>query len=139
MHPDRPAVQEMSNPGTNALDQLPGAFERIAGEINHNVGIELQDAVAELACRFRFGSVDSDLLDALPGAVRRVGLPPTAAHIQHGMAGIHQTRNKERANMPGATDNDDAQRGRSDRLRRCPQHGFDLLRRVQHLFAPQML
>src|SRR6185437_23678 len=83
---------------------------RVAGEIDQDIGIELPYLISELARRFGFRPIDHNLLDALPGPVGNVRLPPLPTDVKNGMAGLHQTRHKERADVPGTADNDNAQR-----------------------------
>src|SRR5262249_4531639 len=99
--------------GTNAFHQLPGAFDRVTGQVDHDIRIELPDTVAELARGFGFCAVDRDLLNTLPGVVRSVGLADLPADVENGMARLHQSRHKEGADMTGATDDNNAQRAQT--------------------------
>ena len=91
-----------------SLHQRHGRRQREAHHVDHDVGIQRDDPVAERSLGLGGVTVDANLLHLAPGLVDDVGLALPAAEVDDLMPGPDQPRNEEAADMPAAADHHDA-------------------------------
>jgi hypothetical protein len=79
MHPDGPAVQEVSDRAAQRIDKMPSALEREAYHVHDRVWAEVAYLTAERTGLLRVIPVDAMLFDRPPGlmGVIRIAAAPT--------------------------------------------------------------
>ena len=107
MHPDRPAGEEVLHPAPQRLDDVRGAGQREADEVDHHVGLQGRDLPAEAPRLLLPVPVHRHALDRAPGAGETVRLALSPGHDHDLVALLDEARNKVCPDVPRCPDDDD--------------------------------
>jgi hypothetical protein len=83
-------VQEVLDASAQGVDKVARAFERVAGQIDYDFGIEGGDFASEGSLRFFGRAIQFGEFDPLPGFVLDVWLALGSAHADHAVSGLRQ-------------------------------------------------
>jgi hypothetical protein len=72
-------MQEMLNFSAQRFDQMPCTIERKADQIDHYIGLQIRNLLAEASRLFDSVSIDSDSFNGSPSGMRLVRFAFTAA------------------------------------------------------------
>jgi len=121
VHPDRAAMQEVLDMPAQRPHQVLGAFQGEADHVDHDIGMQLDEAWPKRAGAILGLAVERDRPHLRPGGVRVVRLPLAPADIDHLMPRFDQARDQVRAYMTAAANDNDPHHTPLAPGRGCPR------------------
>jgi hypothetical protein len=108
MNPDGATMKKMLDLATKRFDQMLGAFQSKADQVNHDVRSQIGDLPAERSRSLVFLAIDLYSLNRSPRSVRPIRLTLASANRDHLVFSRHQSGNKIGSNVSTSTNDNDA-------------------------------
>ena len=100
-------MDEMAGPTAQPLDERGRRVQSEADQVDDDVGFQVGDPSGEGAVAVLGDAISGHVANVVPGWIVDVAGGLTAADVDHLVAGAHQPRDQERADVPTSTDDDD--------------------------------
>jgi hypothetical protein len=108
MNPDGATMKKMLDLATKRFNQMLGALQIKADQVNHYVRSQISDLPTERSRSLIFVTIDFYSLNRSPRSVRPIRLTLAAADRDHFVSSRHQPGNKIGSNVSTSTNDNDA-------------------------------